>query len=160
MAGGPLYPFSIAYDSNGELTPGYFIGSTNSRQRWGVNCIASLATDRIIELFFHMPPSALPSGTCKLVWEPMADAVSGTIVINPAWVSVAVGEDFDTATLNAEGNTTTTWSTGDDEEWLQSKITLDADTPVAGEIIYMQITFDDTSSLAVVSNHAFSIIWE
>lgn len=161
MAGGPIFPFSTAYPSGGAVYPGIHTGSTNGRQWEGPRCVASLGSDAVLELAFQMPPSSLPSGTGKLRVLALADATSGNAVINPAWASLAVGEDYDTITLNAEGNTTITWSTGDDEELLESKITLDADTLVAGEVVVMQIAFVSASwTLAAVSTYAFSIIWE
>lgn len=160
MAGGPLLPTSIGYPSNGRVYPGYHIGSTNSRQWYGHRCEASLGADAILELVFEMPQS-LPTGTGKLRVTAIADATSGNAVINPAWASLAVGEDYDTISLTAEGNTTITWSTGDDEELLESVITLDADTIVADEFIIMQITHVSASwTLAAISTLTFSIIWE
>jgi hypothetical protein len=159
MAGGPIYPFSVGYPSNGNVYPGYHVGSTNNRQWYGHRCIASLGTDSILELMFQIP-QVLPSGVSKLRCLILADAVAGNGVINPAWASLAVGEDYDTISLNAEGNDTTTWAAGDDEELLESIITLDADTIVADEIVVMQITFDDTWTLAAISTWDFSIIWE
>lgn len=160
MAGGPLLPVGIGYPTNGLVYPGYHIGSTNSRLWWGIRADASLGSDAVLQLDFEAPQS-LPSGTAKLRVLAIADATSGNAVINPAWASLAVGEDYDTISLTAEGNTTITWSTGDDEELLESIITLDADTVVADEIIRMHITFVSGSwTLAVVGTFRFSIIWE
>lgn len=160
MAGGPLFPSSIGYPSNGLVYPGYHIGTTNSRQWGGHKAVASLGSDAVLELVFEMPQS-LPTGTGKLRVTAIADATSGNAVINPGWASLAVGEDYDTISMNAEGNTTITWSTGDDEELLESLITLDADTLVADEFTVMQITFVSASwTLAAISTFTMSIIWE
>ena len=160
MAGGPVYPFSIGYPSSGRVYPGYHVGSTNARQWYGRRCEASLGADAILELNFQMP-QVLPSGTSKLRCLMQADATAGDGVINPAWASLAVGEDYDTISLTGEGNDTTTWASGDDEELLESIITLDADTIVVDEIVVMQITFVSASwTLAQISTWNFSIIWE
>lgn len=160
MAGGSIKPFSVAYPSSGRVYPGYHIGSTNSRLWEGYRCEASLGADAILELNFEMP-QVLPSGTPKLRCLAIADATSGDSKINPAWASLAVGEDYDTISLTAEGVDTNTWAAGDDEELIERIITLDADTIVADEIVVMQITFTTASwTLAQISTWNFSIIWE
>ena len=162
MAGGPIYPFSIGYPSSGRVYPGYHLGSANSRQFYGHRCEASLGADSILELIFEIP-QVLPSGDAKLRVLMIADAVAGDGVINPGWASLAVGEDYDTIAMNAEGADTTTWAAGDDEELLESIIVLDADAVVADELVVMQITFVSAGAvwtLAQISTWNFSIIWE
>jgi hypothetical protein len=160
MAGGPIKYFSAAYPASGQVYPGYHIGTTNNRKWHGHRCEASLGSDAILELNFEAPQS-LPSGTPKLRCLVISDDTSGDGVINPAWASLPVGGDYDTVALNAEGNTTITWATGDNEELLEEIIVLDADTVVEDEIIIMQITFVSASwTLASISTWNFSIIWE
>jgi hypothetical protein len=121
---------------------------------------ASVGADSTWELRFEMP-QVLPSGTAKLRLRALADAVTGAAKVNPKWASVAMGEDASSATLNAEGTGTITWSTNDDDEYQELIITLDADTVVADEIIAMNLVFETSSwTLAVVSTWFASIIWE
>jgi len=141
------------------MFPNYHVGGTNSRHDEGIGLAASISTDATAELRFQMPPT-LPSGTGKLRILSLANATSGTVVFDPQWVSVAAGENPDTATLNAEGNTTTTWASGDADDYKETKITLDADTLVGGETVVMNLVFDSTSTLAAVSTHIVAIIWE
>jgi hypothetical protein len=127
---------------------------------YGHRCAASLGADSVLELLFEMP-QALPTGTAKLRILAIADATAGDSKVNPAWASLAVGEDYDTISVTAEGVDTNTWATGDDEELIERIITLDADTIVADEIVVMRITFTTASwTLAQISTWNFSIIWE
>ena len=107
-----------------------------------------------------MPPS-LPTGTGKLRLLALANATSGVAKVNPKWVSVAVEEDPSGATLNAEGTSTVTWSTGDNDQYKELKVNLDADTLAASEEVVMDLVFETTSwTLAQVSTWIASIIWE
>lgn len=162
MAGGPIFPFSSYPDDNGRIYPNPHIGGTNSRVDFGMGVEASLGADSIWYLRFQMPES-LPSGTGKLVLLALANATSGNAKVNPKWVSLdaGAGENPDTATYNAETTTTVTWSTGDADDYKETKITLDADTIVAGEVIAMDMTFETTNwDLAQVSTWIAYIIWE
>ena len=119
--------------------------------------MASVDADATWELRFKMPPT-LPTGTGKLSLIPLADAVTGNAKVNPKWASVAIGEDPSSATLNAEGTTTITWSTNDDDEYQEAKVTLDADTLVANEMVVMDLVFETASwTLAVISTWIVSI---
>ena len=160
MAGGPLFPSSIGYPTNGLVYPGYRVGGSNSRQFGGHRAAASLGSDAVLELIFEMPQS-LPTGTGKLRASVVANATSGNGVINPSWASLANGENYDTISLTAEGNTTVTWSTGNADQVLEALITLDADTIVADEYVVMRITFVSGSwTLAQISTWQFSIVWQ
>lgn len=108
-----------------------------------------------------MPP-VLPAGlTCKLRLLALADAATGSAQVQPQWVSVAVGEDAGVATLNSEGTSTLTWAAGDNNKYKELKIVLDADTPVAREVIAMELVFVTASwSLAAVSTWLASVIFE
>jgi hypothetical protein len=122
---------------------------------------ASVAADTEWQLSFDMPVGSLPSGTGKLKLKALADAESGDAKLNPAWASVADGEDPSAATLIAEGIQTLSWSTGDDDEYIVLKVDLDADTLVAGETVVMHIAFLTASwTLAAVSTWIPTIIWE
>ncbi len=158
MAGGPIFPYSAVPDSSGETFPS--VHRANSRYEEGLGLAASIAVDRIWHLRFALP-TKLPSGTGKLVIVSMANATTGTVVIEPQWASIDPnGENAFTATLNLEGDTTITWLAGDGDKYKETKITLDADTMVAGEIVVMSLKFDAISTLAVTSTHQALIIWE
>lgn len=161
MSGGPLFPFSeYLGGASGRLFHNFHQGGTNGRSDEGVGVEASLSADSTLELRFQMPPS-LPSGTAKLLMRALANATSGDAKVNPKWVSVADAENPDTATLNAEGTQTLTWASGEADDYKEAKVTLDADTTVAGEIVVMHVVFETTSwDLAAVSTWQFSIIWE
>lgn len=160
MAGGPIFPHS-AYPTTSDAFPSFHVGAgANSKHDEGFGVSASLGTNTIWRLRFQMPPS-LPTGTCKLRLLALANATSGAAKVNPKWVSVAVEEDPASATLNDEGTGTVTWSTGDNDQYKELKVTLDADTVVASEEIVMDLTFETTSwTLAQVSTWIASVIWE
>ena len=136
MAGGPLFPSSHDLSGAvGEIFPNFHSTTTNGWNTEGFGVIASLATSRDLLLEFQMPPS-LPTGTAKLVVEAISSAVTGTGIVNPRWKSFATEEDTDIAKGSfpaAEGNSTITWATADDDQIKQNKITLDADTIVGWE---------------------------
>ncbi len=162
MAGGPIFPRSAYPATSGRVFPKLFsgdgAGGSNIEETLGVE--ASVGADSIWMLRFQMPPT-LPSGTGKLRLRALADAVTGNAKVNPKWASVAVEEDDSAATLNAEGTSTLTWSSADDDVYKELLITLDADTLVGGEEVIMNLTFETTSwTLAAVSGWIASIIWE
>ena len=162
MAGGPIFPRSVYLGgAAGRLFPNFHVGAgANSKYDEGVGVGASIASDSVAELRFQMPPT-LPTGTCKLKLRALANATSGAAKVNPSWASVAAEEDPSSATLNAEGTGTITWAAGDNDQYKELEIILDADTPVADEEIVMKLTFETTSwTLAAVSTWIASIIWE
>lgn len=167
MAGGPFFPSSMVFDGSGRTFPNVHVGDgANAHRTEGVGVEASLGGESTLYMEFDLPVSSLPSGTCKLSCIALADATSGVAVIVPAWASVAVEEDPSAATMNSEGTSTITWGANDDDEYKQVKVTLDADTPVAGEKIVMALKFDNddgggnTWTLAVISTWQFSVIFE
>lgn len=162
-AGGPIYPASAFPVTSGFVFPNCHVGAAaNSKQDCGlgVTDATTLTTDAIWRLRFWMPPT-LPTGTCKLrIWA-LANATSNAVKINPKWASVNSEEDPSGATLNAEGTSTITWAAGDNDQYKELKINLDADTPVGGEMIVMDLVFEDTSTtLAVVSTYHVAVIFE
>lgn len=161
MAGGPIYPSSAAPDTSGETFETTHVGATNSRTTTGLGLAASISVDRTWQLRFDLPPT-LPTGTLKLQILSLSSATSGTVVVEPSWFAATPDTDTpDDETLTGEGDTTITWGAGDDDELKLTKITLDASTaPVAGDTLVLHLKFDSTSTLAVVSTHRVSIIWE
>jgi hypothetical protein len=163
MAGGPIFPSSAYPVNSGLVFQRIHAGAgSNSKQDVGLGvCDATtLNADATWRLRFFMPPS-LPTGTCTLWIMSLANATTGALKVNPKWASVAASEDPSSATLNAEGTSTITWSSGEDDVYKQTKITLDADTVVAGEVIVMDLVFEDSgTTLAVASTHIACVIWE
>ena len=166
MAGGPKFPDSVDYSLlSGRVFPSTHAVTTNNHQHEGIGVEASLGADVDIQLEFVMP-AALPTGTAKLVVEGMANATSGIATLDPRWKIWAPEEDRDVAKSTyptAEGESTVTWASGDDHVVKQNKITLDAETIVAGETIHMYLQLIQASSkwtLAAVSTWKFYIIWE
>lgn len=155
---GPVHPISAVPDTSGEVYPN--VHADSSKYREGLGVAASPGSDRTWHLEFETPP-VLPSGTCKLVLAVVADAATGAAKVNPKWVSVADAESAFAATRIAEGTTTFTWGTGDNHKDKRVKITLDADTVVAGETIVMDLVFETSGwTLAAVSTWKAAIIWE
>lgn len=168
MAGGPIFPHSAFPVTAGRVFPNFHVGAgANSKQDEGLGVEASVGADSTWRLRFQMPP-ALPTGTAKLRLLALANATSGVAKVNPKWVSVAVEEDPSGATLNAEGTSTVTWGAGDNDQYKELKVNLDADTDEltgakngASKEIVMDLVFETTSwTLAQVSTWIASIIWE
>jgi len=158
---GVVHPSSVYIPSSTNIWGDFHVGDGANAHTDDVTAvIASLGADAKVMLRFDMPP-VLPTGTAKLRIIGLADAVSGNAKVNPAWASVAVGQDPSSFTLTAEGTQTVTWSTDDDDEYQETKVILDADTIIASEFVVMHVTFETASwTLAVNSGWIFSIIWE
>ena len=161
MAGELIEPRSAYPATVVNTFPNIHVGAgSNSKYDEGLGVAASIGADSTWALRFKMPPT-LPSGTGKLLLWALANATSGSAKVNPKWASVAAEEDPSSATLNAEGTSTLTWSTGDNDQYKELKITLDADTLVAGEMVVMNLVFETTSwTLATVSTWLAAIIFE
>jgi hypothetical protein len=162
MAGGPILPHSAYPVTAGRVFPNFHVGAgANSKHDQGLGVEASVGADATWRLRFLMPPSALPSGVCKLRLLALANATTGNAKVNAKWASVAPEEDPSGATLNAEGTSTLSWGAGDNDQYKELKITLDADTAVAGEMLVMDLVFETSSwTLAQVSTWIPSVIWE
>lgn len=156
MAGAQLFPISAFPVTAGMVFPNFHVGAgANSKQDEGLGVAdaTTLTSDAIWRLRFKVP-STLPTGTCTLILDSLANATSGALKWNPKWASVASLESPSGATLNAEGTQTITWAAGQNDQYKRSTITLDADTVVAGETIVLDLVFEDTgTTLAVVSTH-------
>lgn len=134
-------PRSVHLDPNSRIAPGYHIGATNGRgQEPDFIVEASLGADSFVDLMFPVP-----AASCSLVLSMLCNTNTGTMYVTPAWASVAVGENYDTITLNSEGQQSLAWTTGDEDKWKELSVALDADTPVAGEKIQMRLTFNYAS---------------
>ncbi len=161
MSGGPISPNSILPITANKLWCGPYIASDSSLQDIGIQVMASLDADAVARLVFPMPIGSLPSGTCKLRLLAIANATSGSAKVNAKWGSVAAGEAAKEVTRAAEGTATLTWAAGDTDDYKELLITLDADTPVAGEMICMDLTFETSGwNLAAVSTWIAFVIWE
>ncbi len=144
-------------DSGGRIFPGVLTNS--SKLIDGPMVEASLGADATLFLVFQVPQT-LPSGTAKLRLLSLANATSGVAKVNPTWLSVAAEEDF-AGTRTAEGTSTVTWASGDAYVFKETKITLDADTVVAAELIVLDLVFETASwTLAANSLWLPSVIWE
>lgn len=174
MAGGPIFPYSQYPVTTDRVFPYIYVGAgSGPKQEEGLGVQASVGADSTWLLFFKIPKT-LPSGTAKLILTCRANASSGVARINPKWASVAIGEDPSSATMNAEGVTpdaragnaggsgdTLTWGTGDADQYLELKWTLNADTVTAGEIIAMNLVFETASwTLAQILCCWATIEWE
>lgn len=157
VEGGSIHPFS-AFPSTGDGAPGFHVISTTNFIE-GLKVAASITTDIVWHLAFKMPPT-LPSGTMKLVLELISAAITGNAKVNPSWEGYASGEVPADVTGSAEGVSTIASPTTANQ-LLVTKITLDAGTIAAADILYMQLLFDATSwTLASVSTWMPSVIWE
>jgi len=158
---GMIYPSSVFIESSVNIWGDFYVGKGSNGHTDDVTMVkASLPADAIVQLRYDMPP-VLPTGTAKLRLLGLADAITGVAKVNPKWASVAAGQDPSSFTLTAEGVQTVTWSTNDDDEYQETKITLDADTVVANEFIIMHVTFETESwTLAANSGWIFPIIFE
>ena len=161
MAGGPIFPHSAYPATAGRVFPNFHVGAgANSKHDEGLGVEASVGADSTWRLRFQMPPT-LPSGTGKLRLLALANATSGAAKVNPKWVSVAVEEDPSSATPVAETTQTVTWAAGDNDQYKELKVTLDADTLVASEEVVMELVFETASwTLTAVSTWIVSMIWE
>lgn len=160
MAGGPIFPHS-AFPTNSDAFQNFHVGAgANSKQDEGLGVAASISADTTWRVRFQLPPT-LPTGTGKILLRALANATSGNAKVNVKWASVANGEDPSSATLNAESVSTITWASGEADKYKDTKLTLDADTLVAGEEVVMDIVFETASwTLAAVSTWIVSVIWE
>lgn len=160
MPGGPIFPSSTFPATAGNVFPNFHVGAgANSKQDEGLGVAASIAGDSIWRLRFQMPPQ-LPTGTFQLRCLALANATSGSAKVNPKWVSVAAEEDPSSATLVAETTQTLTWGAGDADQYKELTVTLDADTPVVGEVVVMDLVFETSGwTLAQVSTWIVCVRW-
>jgi hypothetical protein len=163
MASGFLYPWGIYPVTSGKVWGAGLFGS-GPHTVMPISVMASLNGDATVKCRWDFPKT-LPTGQLKLSVLALA-AVTGahSAKINPKWASVAVNETEspDGFTMNAEGTTTITWGgSGGANEFKETIITLDADTPVAGEVLCMEAVFETSSwTVDVISGYNLRIFWE
>jgi len=147
MASGALFPSSIVFVTSSLVGPGVHVGAATSglRRIRGIQVVKAvdLSANADVEMTFDMPP-ALPSGAGKLILVGRTTG-TGNSLIAIDWVSVAIGEDPSAATLLSEGTSTLTVAGGDSDKLLRVKVTLDADTLTADEIVCMRMRFVQAS---------------
>jgi len=163
MAGGPIVPMSAFPVTSGVAYVLIYQGAGTTEDRsemYGLAAAADVAADGIAWHLVFRVPETLPTGTGKLRITTRANATSGVIGLNIQWVSVAGTESPDDATMNDETSTDiTTPATAD--QYLQTLVTLDADTLVAKELVHMNIEVDDSAhTIAAETGMWFEIIWE
>jgi hypothetical protein len=158
VAGGPIFPHSSYPATSSRAFPNFATSGSMANEGLGVE--ASVGADTTWRLAFKMPPT-LPTGTCKLHLRALANASTGAAKVNPKWGSVAAEESPVAVTRTAEGVGTVTWGAGDEWQYKELKVTLDADTPTGNETIEMDLVFETSSwTLAQVSTWEASVIFE
>lgn len=164
MAGGPIYP-SSAYpaDTVGRLFPNFYAGGGGNAAPHdeGLGVMASLSADATWELRFPVPP-IIPTGTVKLRVLSLANATSGVLKFTVKDGRCPAGSSPSGATLTSETQSSLTWSTGNNDEYMETKLALTGLGSLAGnDVVVVAITFNTTgTTLAAVSTHLVSLIWE
>jgi hypothetical protein len=161
MAGGPIGPIS-AYpsDTTGRLFPMFYAGGGGNAAATeeGMGVAASLSADSTWELRFHIPPS-VPTGTLKLRVLGLTSASSGTAKFTVSDKNVAAGASPSAATLNAETQSSVTFTSVADK-YQETKVTLTS-TPSGNDILVVALTFNTTGwTLASASCWIATLIWE
>jgi hypothetical protein len=135
----------------------------NSKQDEGYGVAASIAADSTWRLRFQVPP-AIPTGTAKLLLRALANATSGAAKVTPQLAKVAGGASPSGAALTAEAQQTVTWAAGNNDQYMDTKVTLTNTTIAAGDenkALVADIVFNSTGwTLAQVSTWQISVIWE
>lgn len=154
MPGGPIFPYSMRPITAPRVFPAWYAGTNADMETLGFE--ASLGADAIWRCWYKMPPT-LPTGTMKMALAGIS-AGAGNMRINVKWKSFGAAEALTSPSLNAEGAVTITTVAN---QLIENKVTMDADTPVAGEYVIADITGETASwTLASVSGLLVPIIWE
>lgn len=156
MAGGPIFPQSWLPVTAGRTFPTFL--TTEMPESCGFE--ASLGADSIWRCFYRIPP-AVPTGTGKILLAGQANATTGVAKLNVKWKSWGANEVPAAASLTAEGVDTMTFATTA-YRLTERKVTLDADTFVAGELVMIDITGETSgwTLAAVLGLLPPPIIWE
>ena len=159
-----LGPISAFPATQGKVYPDVFKTASNDFWIEGLGVMASLDADAGLHYVWHVPKGDLPAGTCKLEVIMFSFDAGGDAAFNPKWKSIAIDEDMDLAagSLNAEGESTISWSYGvNAHEMRRATINLDADTVVSDEFIQMRLALVSANwTLNQRSIVLPSIIWE
>lgn len=163
MAGGPIGPYSaLPLDDNAWVAPFAGAGSTTDDTN---ACIVGQASDfsadtEVFSLQFRMPET-LPSGTGKLRIISRTSATSGVTALTVKWKSIDDTQDPSTVSWFTEGDTEADITAPGTTNLRESTdVTLDADTIVASETIYMVIEVDDSAhTIAADTALEFWIVW-
>ena len=141
MSGGWIQPaFPPVPLTTGKVFPFLHVGGgAGWTHVYGMGVMASLNGDAIWRLGFQMPPTALPSGTCKLLLKTRSSASSGDAKLDIGWAMCAGGVDPSGLTLNWEGTQTLTRDGADELD--DHLITLDATTPEADKFMVMDLKY-------------------
>jgi len=159
-----LGPISSFPATQGKVYPDVLKTTSNDFWIEGLGVMASLDADAELQYIWHVPEGTLPVGTCKLEVIMFSYDGDGDAAFNPKWKSVAFDENMDLAagSLNAEGESTISWTFGANaHEMRRATINLDADTVVADEFIQMRLALISANwTLNTRSIVLPSIIWE
>jgi hypothetical protein len=148
-------------DTSGRIFTEPIVGGTNARRFMPHFCVqASLGGNANVWYVFRC--LVAPVATLKAEILRVANATSGNARLNISWAAGAMGTNFDTISLSAEGVQTLSWAAGNDYDILQTLITLDAATaPTAGQLLFLQAGFETASwTLAQKSYWAINLIDE
>ncbi len=159
-----LGPISSFPATPGKVYPDVLKTTTNDFWIEGLGVMASLDADAELHYVWHVPKGTLPIGNCKLEVIMFSFDGDGDAAFNPKWKSVAFDETMDLAagSLNAEGESTITWTFGANAyQMRRATINLDADTVVADEFIEMRLALVSANwTLNTRSIVLPSLIWE
>ena len=159
-----LGPISSFPATQGKVYPDVLKTTTNDFWIEGLGVVASLDADAELHYVWHIPKGTLPTGNCKLEVIMFSTDGDGDAAFNPKWKSVAFDENMDLAagSLNAEGESTITWTFGANAHQMRrTTVNLDADTVVADEFIEMRLALISANwTLNTRSIVLPSIIWE
>jgi hypothetical protein len=168
MAGGAIAPISAYPLDAAKVFPNIHVTASNAQHVEGCGVMASLDAEATWQLVFELPP-ADPSGTLKLVLASIADvAATQSAYLRVLWIARANGESMDLAeaSLNDEhsgGDLEIEHTTAEDDDFIITKVTLDADTITYGtdHFLLVNVVLKNTSwDLAVVWTFLPYLIWE
>lgn len=145
------------FDTSGRIWSEPVVGGTNSRRFLPELCVqASLGGNANAWKIFYCPTA--PTATLKASVFYVANATTGNARLNISWAAGAVGTNFDTVSLSAEGVQTISWAAGNDYDILNTVVTLDATTaPTAGQLLFLQLGFE-TSSWTLAQKSYWSVV--
>lgn len=160
MAGGPIFPHSF-FPTTSNAFPNFHVSGNSHDEGLGVS--ASLSANTIWRLRFQLP-TTIPSGTLTLLLRALsAPGASQDAKVNPKWSIVGTLENPASTILSEEGTQTISWTSAENNVYLDTKVTLDASSypAAANEELVMDLTFETSGwTLATVSTWIVSIIWE